>query len=105
MSWRIAALKKTTALSVEEKEAWKYCLVPELISNEEDENGMTIKKFVTKQLTWRSKKVDQFFQAMDKKHFRSMSQRGQMMMLNRLSGMPSDRPRSSIEELPKWVFK
>ena len=66
---------------------------------------MTVKKFVTRQLTWRSKKVDQFFKAMDKEHFQSMSQRGQMMILNRHSRMPSKRPRSFTEELPKWLFK
>ena len=107
---RKTALQKTKALSDEVKAKWKPCMVLELISSEEseweeDSDGNTYKVFYTHPLPWRGKKVNDVFNALDRKARKDASQKSHMMTFSRLEGLPSDRAKPEGLGFPNWVFK
>ena len=67
----------------------------DMMSSEEsewlDENdGVSIKTYVTRPFVWRAQKVTDFFHQLDKAHQRTASQRSKAMTQGRSEGMPSD---------------
>ena len=104
------ALQKTKAITEEVKMKWKPCIVLELISSkesewEEDNDGTAYKVFYTRPLPWRAKKVDDVFNALDRKAKKDASQKSHMMTFSRQEGLVSNRAKPEGLGLPNWVFK
>jgi len=107
---RRTALQKTKAITEEVKAKWKPCMVLELISSEEseweeDNDGTAYKVFYTRPLPWRAKKVDDVFNALDRKAKKDASQKSHMMTFSCQEGLVSDRAKPEGLGLPNWVFK
>ena len=74
-------------------------MVLELISSEEsewkeDNDGNAYKVFYTRPvrpLPWKGKKVNDVFNALDRKARKDASQKSHMMTFSHLEGLPSDR--------------
>lgn len=107
MKHRKSALMKTRAISEDKKKDWLPCLVTEMMSSEEsdvDESDGT-RIYVTKQLPWRSDKLNQFLDSLDNKAKKYASQRSRMMKFKRVCGLPSDRPKPLSSNIPTWAIQ
>ena len=99
---RTAALAKTTAIPEGEKGKFKESLLGTLMSSEDsDDSG----SFDVRPLPWRSHSATDFFNALDKKHEKRLSQKSRMMMYSRKQGLASDRPKPATGSVPAWCLK
>ena len=79
-----------------EKSKWDSCLHMDMISSEKsehemDEDGRKITKFFVHPIPWRSTKVNNLFESLDKKFLKKQSERSEMMTIKRFRGKPSLR--------------
>ena len=80
MKTRQSALKKTTALTEEEKQKWAAVMTLEMMSSEEsdagsDDDGESKSTFIKHiLLPWRSDKVTSLFRSLDRKACKGHSQ-------------------------------
>ena len=81
---------KTTSLNDTQRELWKKILIKDFISSEESE-GEDHQVMVVRPLSWRSKKVDRFFQRLDKKAGKNKSKQSKQQTLPRVTGENSSR--------------
>ena len=105
---RQSALKKTTALTEEEKQKWAAVMTVEMMSSEEsdagsDDDGESMSTFIKHPLPWCSDKVTSLFKSLDRKACKGQSQRSHRMTQQRTVGFQSERPKQS--SVPDWALK
>ena len=97
-------MAKSSTMTDEQKKKWMPCLVPDMMSSEESEDGDEEQAmFQVHPLLWRSDKVTVFIKKLDLKSKNCTSQRSKRMAVKRSIGLPSDRlPPDSLSE---WMVK
>ena len=99
-------MAKSSAMTDEQKKKWLPCLVADLMSSEESEDGDDGEEqiaFKVHPLLWRSDKVTSFVKKLDLKNKSSTSQRSKRMAMKRSIGLPSDR--LPPDTLAEWMVK
>ena len=102
---RKTALAKSSTMTDEQKKKWMPCLVPDMMSSEESEDGDEEQTtFQVHPLPWRSDKVTAFIKKLDLiKSKNCTSQWSKRMAVKHSIGLPSDRlPPDSLSE---WMVK
>ena len=86
-----------------DRQKWKKILITDMISSDSSGVEDTIPVFVAKEMPWRSRKVTNFFDKLDKFHEDSKSEQAKRQTKRRIRtgklstrGMPSD--------VPKWAI-
>ena len=98
---RIATLSKVKFTVPKDREKWEKVLTLELMSSED--SGME-EILVVRPLPWRSTRVDEMFDQLDKRIISGKSPRSRWQMKRCKVGNFSKRPHCTSDSIPKWAF-
>ena len=101
---RIATLSKVKFTVPKDREKWEKVLTLEVMSSEDSGMEEDEEILVVRPLPWRSTRVDEMFDELDKKILSGKSPRSRRQMKRRKVGNSSKRPRCTCDSIPKWAF-
>ena len=87
-----------------DRDMWRKVMTLDIMSSEDSTEDDGDEVLMVRPLPWRSSRVEEMFQEIDKMNLEGKTPQSRRQMKRRVLGEMSRRPRSCNTDLPQWAF-